>query len=691
MPDQDPAKSGGGDHTMPKIGWHFDFHSHRNIRINHDQDVTGMAELLEACGVEEVITFAKDHTGFAYYPTRVGTVHPRMKGDAFGEVTAACKRKGLRVLAYISFGVDGEAGRRHPEWVMMKEPGVPDFFSEDWFANLCPFTPYLDEHVLPMIAEVVADYPVDGFFFDTMGALRICYCDTCRAAFLDTHGLLVPEKPEDENWGTYGQFRHDRGWEMIGRVCRFIHDCRPGLEIGFNQIGTVRYPERAPDRMSRLTLDFTTAGPQSLQASLCAAFASTTDRSSDVMNTIFNQGWGDWSPRPPAVIDQTCAAIWARKSRPYMGDRLHPANRLTSISIKAMKQVAALQQEMARYYPAADASLTPDVVLVHGPGTMYGANLADFDRDRSGIKPLIGAHRLLLDSGANFTIAAEAFLEQNLDHASLIILPEMRAVDERTNRLLQTFVEQGGHLLLTGDLPVCSGSSLDWVGVHRDAGPWQDHIYLPSLEANGEVEHVLVKGDVYRWILDGAECVLPAIAPYDCDHGIRFGQGIGPPEVEPSAWPVLTRHTWGAGAVSHLAVPIFSDYEAHGNWTQIAWMRSLLATLIPDALASLRADAPGVEVVVHSNGRSTWAFLINHGGEELIGERGWARTFAPLPCRSVVVRLQDRRRRQPARVTVQGQDADWQIMEDRVHIAVRLDSPWAVIKIDWQEECPPHE
>lgn len=121
--------------NMRPMGWHFDLHSHKNIRINHDPDVGGMARTLRECGVEEIITFAKGHVGFAYYPTRVGTVHPRMKGDAFGDIVAACKAEGIRVLAYVSFGVDGEAGRRHADWVQMRAPGVPDFFSEDWFVN----------------------------------------------------------------------------------------------------------------------------------------------------------------------------------------------------------------------------------------------------------------------------------------------------------------------------------------------------------------------------------------------------------------------------------------------------------------------------------------------------------------------------------------------------------------------------
>ena len=669
---------------MHRMGWHFDFHGHKAIRINHDPDAEGMARTLRTCGVEEVITFAKGHTGFAYYPTRVGTVHPRMKGDAFGDIVTACKAEGLRVLAYVSFGVDGEAGRRHAEWAQMRAPGVPDFFSEDWFVNVCPFTPYLDELMLPMIGEIIDGYPVDGLFFDTMGALRSCHCAACQREFQDTHGLPVPADPEDEHWGIYGQFRRERGWKMLQRVSRFIEGRKSGLKIGFNHIGAPTFPEAVPQGVTCLTLDFTTSGPQSLQASLCAAFGSTADCPSDVMNTIFNQGWGDWSPRPPAILEQTCAAIWARRSRPYLGDRTHPANRLTSISVKAMKQMARLQQEIAACYPADDSCLLPDILVLHGPGTMYGADSAHFALGGDGMKPLKGAHHLLLDAGANFSIVAEAFVEQRLKDASMVLIPEMQAISDETDRLLKEFVENGGKLLVAGNLPACDGAPVDWAGVSRDGKPWQDHIYLPPSDDSAGDDPVLVRGDFHCLVLDGAEPVLPAVAPYDCAYGVRFGQGIGPPSDAASDWPALTRLPRGKGAVWYLGAKLFSDYAAHGNWTQIAWLRGLLARILPEPVAGAACDSGGIEIVAHGNATSTWAFLVHHGGEQMIGERGWARTFGPLPARKVDVTVRDRQGRRPDAVTVRDEAAPWKLKDGAVTLSLVLDRAWSLVRVDWR-------
>ena len=43
-----------------------------------------LGQLLQAGGIEEIITFAKCHVGFAYYPTKVGNVHPSLKFDLLG-------------------------------------------------------------------------------------------------------------------------------------------------------------------------------------------------------------------------------------------------------------------------------------------------------------------------------------------------------------------------------------------------------------------------------------------------------------------------------------------------------------------------------------------------------------------------------------------------------------------------------
>jgi len=671
---------------MYRLGWHFDFHSHKNIRINHDPDVAGMARALRECGVEEIITFAKGHDGFAYYPSKIGTPHPRMKGDPFGDVVKACKAEGVRVLAYVSFGIDGEAGRKHNQWAQVHAGGP--HITEDWFVEVCPFTPYLEDLLLPQIGEILAAYPVDGFLFDTMGAMGVCYCDWCQRAFRERHGMAIPRDTDDPSWGLYGQFRHERALNVVARTSTFIVRRKPAAKVEFNWIGTVRYPERMPEGISCLLCDFTTRGPQSLRSSFHAAYGSTANLPCDVMNTIFNQGWGDWSPRPLAGLEQEAVAVWARKCRPYLGDRLHPGNRLDPISVRALRFMAGVQEEVAEQYPAAESNLVPEILALCGPPAIYGEDMRGFALDRLSVRPLIGAHRLLLDSGANFAIVAECFLENHLTGSKLLVLPEMPAIEVASESLLRNYVETGGRLLIVGRVPNVNGEPLDWLGVMPENKVWQDHIYLPLWAESEDGSPVLVHGDFHKLKLDGAEAILPAIRPYDCDYGMRFGHGTGPASDKPSAFAALTRHCVGKGQVWYLEASICSDYAEHANWTQFAWWRGLLNRLVPEPIARVVSPSGSVEIVTHVSEETTWAFLINHGGEQLNGGldfsvRG-ARTFAPVPPFPVTLEIRDPFGRKPDAVTTKGEPLPWAPNKGAVEIPMTMDRFWRVVRVDWK-------
>ena len=669
---------------MENLAWHFDFHSHKSIRINHDPDVASMARTLREAGVEEIITFAKCHTGFAYYPTRFGTPHPRMIGDAFGDVARACRDEGIRVLAYISFGIDGEAGRRHPEWAQVGNPDRGPHITEDHFVATCPYTPYIDELMLPMIAEILDNYPVDGFFFDTMGAMGICHCQSCLAEYREHTGRPIPRGPAEPDWGKYGAFRRERAWRVVERVGRAITDRDPGMKVGFNWVGTSRYPETMPAGVTCLTCDYSTTGPQSLQASYHACYGKTADRPCDVMYTIINQGWGDWAPRPLAGLEQTGVTVWAHGCRPYLGDRLHPTNRLDPMSERAIRFMGGVQETVRASYPDADSEQVCEILTVIGPASIYGVDTDRFATDLSRTVPVQGMHRLLLDAGYPQAITTEDLLLDRLSGVRLVILSESEAVTPETDVLLRSFVESGGRLLVTGRLPRVDGEPMAWCGVNTEPEPWQDHIYLPLWAEDPTQSPVLVHGPFHRTLATTADSVLFTIQPYDCSYGMRFGHATGPASFECSDVPAVTRLAYGSGEVWFLAAPLGSDYDRLANTWQAGWMRGLLQRLVPEARVRLVSEAGTVEVVAHANTDTTWAFLINHGGEQLSFSSRTARTFDFVPPYPAALEIRDPAGRSPKAVTIRGEAVEWNSDNGVVRIPQVADSIWRVVRVDWE-------
>lgn len=677
---------------MAKLNWFFDFHSHIEVNIGRQPAVMEIASRLVDAGVTEMTMFAKGHCGFTYYPTDLPKCyrHPKMIGDPLGSVVDACTSKGLAALAYISFGVDGHGARMNPLWAKHKANYVPSY-SHDHFINTCPYTPYTQESILPQVDEVIARYPVSGFFFDTMSALSPCYCPFCLQAFRETFAFDPPRKPGDAHWGTFGKWRHDRGIALLGDISSFIQDRKPNAIVAFNQIGCPPYPQPMPQGCTRLSLDFATTGPQSRQASRCAAYGSTTPLPADVMPTIFNGGWGDWSPAPDERHHQVAAAIWARNGSAYFGDRLHPDLKLANPSRSVLTSIANFKQQYESHAPSSDATLAPDVLILHGQSMQYKADYSTFSIDeQTHLRPLSGATDILLDAGVNYSVVAEYCLANNFQGVKTIVLPELDAISAESAKTLQQFASTGGQILIVGNVPKVDGQPLSWAGISADEStPWCDHMYLPALDESPEASPVLVRGNHYKTIAsEGTQVVSFAIAPLDMRSGISMGWGIAPPCDEPTSSPMLSCTPVGCqgGHVWVLASELFTSYQQQGNWQQVRYAAALMQRVMPRPSVRVNSSHGQIEAVGHQSENHTWVNLINHGGETSChGDRQWTRTWGPLPRHQITVEIASSQNTSPKSVTLNNAAVpfNFDASDQLLKVPVLVDQAIHTLHVSW--------
>jgi hypothetical protein len=243
--------------------------------------------------------------------------------------------------------------------------------------------------------------------------------------------------------------------------------------------------------------------------------------------------------------------------------------------------------------------------------------------------------------------------------------------------MLRGYVEGGGCVLLIGAAPSVDQGRLGWSGLRPEASPWQDHIYLPAWDGEPEI---LVRGDFHRAELDGAETICRAIPGWDARHGHRYGWGIGPACAEPSPHPILARNQLGKGQIWTLCVPLFTDYARHGNWQQAIWLKGLLDRMGFARRAFLDASSFGVELVFYEEGKTSWAVLVHHAGEQLI-ER-WARNVGPLPRTEVRLRV-DRKGRDPRRVVSDRREVPFDAEGGWLTVPVAMKDVWKVVRVEW--------
>src|SRR5262249_37225311 len=67
--------------------------------------------------------FAKDMYGYSYFPSTHGRMHPNLSFDLLGAQVAALRKRKISVLAYFMLTWNPELAERHPEWLVVHQPG----------------------------------------------------------------------------------------------------------------------------------------------------------------------------------------------------------------------------------------------------------------------------------------------------------------------------------------------------------------------------------------------------------------------------------------------------------------------------------------------------------------------------------------------------------------------------------------
>ena len=124
--------------------------------------------VLEArnAGMKYIIATAKHHDGFAMYDSRVSEYNIRKLTpsgrDFLRELKDACERHGLLLGAYYSHWLDWEfPGGGIPYWPEIPEDPLLEQPSEEAFEK------YFTEKCLPQVAELMDDYGIRLFWFDS--------------------------------------------------------------------------------------------------------------------------------------------------------------------------------------------------------------------------------------------------------------------------------------------------------------------------------------------------------------------------------------------------------------------------------------------------------------------------------------------------------------------------------------------
>jgi len=175
---------GYAEHLMRKERIPREVYKERLLKtFNPEQfDADAWVRMIKAAGMRYLVITSKHHDGVAMYPSAVSDLNisaSPFKRDPMQELSAACKKYGIRFGFYYSHAFDWE----HPDapgndWDYDNPAGDKRLYGGlNWFdvhpEKLPKAVKYVNEKAIPQIVELIRKYHPDILWFDTPSKLPL--------------------------------------------------------------------------------------------------------------------------------------------------------------------------------------------------------------------------------------------------------------------------------------------------------------------------------------------------------------------------------------------------------------------------------------------------------------------------------------------------------------------------------------
>jgi hypothetical protein len=558
---------------------HLDFHTSPDIPlVGAAFDRREWQETLKGAHVNSITCFSKCHHGLSYHPTSVGKIHPHLTFDLLRAQVEACLEIDVKVPVYLSAGLDNAITLTHPEWRELDAEGKLAGWSasplQPGFHKLCFNTRYLD-YLCDQIRETCRLFPeADGIFLDIV-AQGPCCCPSCMASMAQDGFDATKEADRIK----HAEIVLDRYFQ---RTTAAVQEADPDMPVFHNRGHVTRGRRDQVAYQTHLELESLPTGgwgydhfPES------ARYASTLDRDFLGMTGKFHNTWGEFGGfKHPNALRYECAAMLAFGAKCSIGDQLHPTGNLDpstySLVAAAYSEVESKEEWCAGAVPLVD-------IAVLSSEAENGGKPEHSHVDT-------GASRLLLEGHHLFTL-----IDRQTDFIPyrMLILPDDILIDSELERRIQSYIAQGGRLLLTGR----SGLRKDGEDFAFDIGaeyggpsPFTPDYLLPreDLRATFVQTPLVVYTRAQRIRAKAGESLGQIYDPYfNRDFRHFCSHQHTPNRPEPSGFDCGVRH----GNIIYLAHPVFSLYCGYGAVAYKSYILAVVDSLLGDA-RTVRTSLP---------------------------------------------------------------------------------------------------
>lgn len=568
---------------QPSRQIHLDFHTSEHIpgvgsRFNKEN----FKKALLLGRVQSINVFAKCHHGWCYFPAKNGKMHPTLNFDLTGAMMEAAHEIGVRAPLYITVGWSANDAKEHPEWIVRHKDGTPalsagkldakpeeskPYFS--WYF-LCPNGGY-DQMIYALTREICERYDhLDGLWYDINFMPNTgCWCEACVKG-MKQEGL-DPDNTDD------ALFYYRKKWKtFMSTCCNILKERHKEATVFFNGGGAEPYtPEWHPwqTHFEMEDLPTTWGGYDKLPAR--AKFFAWYGKDYLGMSGKFHTSWGEFGGfKTSEAIKYECAVMLSFGARCSFGDQMHPTGEMDLETYRLIGEAYKYVEQVEPW--CFDTKNTSRL------GIMYSKN-------RSSDNGLV---KMLLEKQLDFDVVHD---NEELHRFDVILLPDSVLLDEASAKRLNSFVEKGGGLLLSGK----SGLNRAMDRFMIDAGVQylgpanyeNDYLRVSEKLGNNMVSSpILCKWGAHRTAVVDGERLASICEPYFNRTYEKYCSHMNtPPRPEPAEHPAAVIK----GKTVYLAHEIFRMYNEYGSLYHREYFMNALNLIYTDPVLKVEMPSAG--------------------------------------------------------------------------------------------------
>ena len=396
----------------------------------------------------------------AFYPTQI-PLHYRSKWlgdrDTFGEITAACRKLGMNVVARTdSHGCHQDVYDAHPDWIAVDENGNKRrHWADKDFWVTCALGPYNFEFMTAVHREIMTKYKPDSIFTNRWSGSGMCYCEHCQKNFRDFSGLDLPRSrdPRDPARQQYMLWHPQRLFELCRVWDTAIKEINPDASYIANagggtlsELNMKTFAQLAPmaiaDRQSR----------RGLMAPWAAGMSAKEYRATMGMKPLAGLtcvGIDDSNRWKDSVTNGDEIRMWlvdgiAQNYRPTFTK--FNAKPYDMRWFGPVQQVFDWHHANENYLRNEKSLARVGLVYSQQTGAYYG-----FPEARAKVEdPSLGFYHALVEARIPFEMVHDQLLDsEHVSQFSTLILPNIACLSDAQCEQISAFVRNGGGIVAT--------------------------------------------------------------------------------------------------------------------------------------------------------------------------------------------------------------------------------------------------